>query len=144
MSYAINTYVLIGKNLQYGKSHAVIIQLCYIQYTYSGRLNLMTAVPLTALKYGLALIAAHTHLRGDHIINLGAQWLSGRVLDSRLRGCGFGPNRRHCVVSFSKNINPSLVLVQHRKTRTFITERLLMGCKESNKKTTTLIELYSF
>ena len=30
-------------------------------------------------------------------------------------------------------INPSLVLVQPRKTRPFITERLLMGCKESNQ-----------
>ena len=29
---------------------------------------------------------------------LGAQWLSGRVLDSRLKGRGFEPHRRHCVV----------------------------------------------
>ena len=28
----------------------------------------------------------------------GAQWLSGRVLDSRPRGGGFEPHRRHCVV----------------------------------------------
>ena len=33
---------------------------------------------------------------------LGAQWLSGRVLDSRPRGCGFEPHPRHCVVSLSK------------------------------------------
>ena len=59
---------------------------------------------------------------------------SGRVLDSRPKGRGFEPHRRHCVVSLSKNINPSLVLVQPRKTRPFITERLLMGRKESNKK----------
>ena len=39
----------------------------------------------------------------------------------------------HCIVSLSKNINPSLVLVQPRKTRPFITERLLMGRKESNQ-----------
>ena len=57
---------------------------------------------------------------------LGAQWLCGIVLDSRPRGRGFEPHRRHCVVSLSKNINPSLVLVQPRKTRPFITERLLM------------------
>ena len=63
----------------------------------------------------------------------GAQWLSGRVLDSRPRGRGFEPHRRHCVVSLSKNINPSLVLVQSRKTRPFITERLLKGRKESNQ-----------
>ena len=53
----------------------------------------------------------------------GAQWLSGRVLDSRPKGRGFEPHRRHCVVSLSKNINPSLVLVKPRKTRPFITER---------------------
>ena len=64
---------------------------------------------------------------------LGAQWLSGRVLDLRPKGRGFEPHRRHCVVSLSKNINPSLVLVQPRKTRPFITERLLMGRKESNQ-----------
>ena len=63
----------------------------------------------------------------------GAQWLSGRVLDLRPRGRGFEPHRRHCVVSLSKNINPSLVLVQPRKTRPFITERLLMRHKESNQ-----------
>ena len=28
----------------------------------------------------------------------GAQWLSGRVLDSRLRGRRFKPHRHHCVV----------------------------------------------
>ena len=41
--------------------------------------------------------------------------------------------RRHCDVALSKNINPSLVLVQPRKTCPFIAERLLTGCKESNK-----------
>ena len=30
--------------------------------------------------------------------NKGAQWLSGRVLDSRPKGRGFEPHRRHCVV----------------------------------------------
>ena len=64
---------------------------------------------------------------------MGAQWLSGRVLDSRPKGRGFEPHRRHCVVSLSKNINPSLVLVQPRKTRPYLTERLLMGRKESNQ-----------
>ena len=69
----------------------------------------------------------------ENMKNLGAQWLSGRVLDSRPKGRGFEPHRRHCVVSLSKNINPSLVLVQPRKTRPFITERLLMGRKELNQ-----------
>ena len=31
-------------------------------------------------------------------IKEGAQWLSGRVLDSRPKGSGFEPHRRHCVV----------------------------------------------
>ena len=64
---------------------------------------------------------------------MGAQWLSGRVFDSRPSGRGFEPHRRHCLVSLSKNINSSLVLVQPRKTRPYITERLLMGRKESNQ-----------
>ena len=69
-----------------------------------------------------------------HVLySMGAQWLSGRVLYSRSKGRGFQPHRRHCIVSLSKNINPSLVLVHHRKTRPFITERLLMGHKESNQ-----------
>ena len=46
---------------------------------------------------------------------------------------GFEPHLCHCVVSLSKNINPSLVLVQPRKTHHFITERLLMGRKDSNQ-----------
>ena len=63
----------------------------------------------------------------------GAQWLSGIVLNSRPKGRGFEPHRRHCVVSLSKSINSTLVLVQPRKNRPFITERLLMGRKESNQ-----------
>ena len=55
------------------------------------------------------------------------------MLDSRPRGRGFKPHLRHCVVSLSKNINPSLVLVQPRKTRPFITERLLMELKDPNQ-----------
>ena len=32
------------------------------------------------------------------LLCMGAQWLSGRVLDLRLRGHRFEPHRRHCVV----------------------------------------------
>ena len=71
---------------------------------------------------------------------MGAQWLSGRVFDSRPRGSRFEPHWRHCVVSLSKNINPSLVLVQPRKTGPYITERLLMGRKESNETKQNLVE----
>ena len=63
---------------------------------------------------------------------------SGRALDSRPKGRGFEPHRRHCFVSLSKNINPSLVLVQPRKIRPFITERLLIGRKESNQTNKTI------
>ena len=34
---------------------------------------------------------------------------------------------------WARHINPSLVLVPPRKTHRYITERLLMGCKESNQ-----------
>ena len=64
-------------------------------------------------------------------ISTEAQWLSDRVLDLRPKGCGFQPHRRHCLVSLSKNVNPSLVLVQPRKTHPFINEISLMGRKES-------------
>ena len=33
----------------------------------------------------------------------GAQWPSGRVLDSRPKGRGFEPHRRHCVVVFEQD-----------------------------------------
>ena len=78
---------------------------------------------------------------------LGAQWLSGRVLDMRPRGSGIEPHQRHCILSLSKcHINPSLVLVQARKTRLYITERLLMGHKriELNKQTCAVKKLLSY
>ena len=59
---------------------------------------------------------------------MGAQWLSGRVLDSGPKGRGFEPHWRHCVVSLSKNINRST-----QEACSFITDRLLMGHKESNQ-----------
>ena len=73
--------------------------------------------------------------------------LSGRVLGSRPTGRGFEPHRRHCVVSMSKNINPSLVMVQPTKNRPFITERLLIGRKESkqtNRRTNHIITFVDF
>ena len=55
----------------------------------------------------------------------------------------FEPHQRHCVESLSKNINPSLVLVQPRKTHPFITERLLIGRKESNQTNKLIDEVIS-
>ena len=37
-------------------------------------------------------------VRHNDYLHRGAQWLSGRVLDSRPKGRGFEPHRRHCVV----------------------------------------------
>ena len=34
----------------------------------------------------------------------GAQWLSGRVIDSRPKGRGFEPHRRHCVVVLKQDL----------------------------------------
>ena len=53
------------------------------------------------------------------------------MLDSRPKSREFEPHRHHCVVSLSKFINPRLVLVQPRKIRPFIADRLLMGCSEN-------------
>ena len=80
--------------------------------------------------------------QGHRLQVMGAQWLSGRVLNSRPKGRGFEPHRRHCVVSLSKNINPSLVLVQPRKTRPNITERLLMGRKELTQTNRLQVKIY--
>ena len=65
----------------------------------------------------------------------GALWLSGSVLDSRLRGRGFKPHRHHCLVVLGQDTfySTSLVLVQPRKIRLCLTERLFMGRKESNQ-----------
>ena len=61
----------------------------------------------------------------------GAQWLSGRVLDSRPKchGLWASPTSLRCG-PWARHIYPSLVLVQPRKTRPYITKRLLMGRKE--------------
>ena len=69
--------------------------------------------PIGAVCSGATLFAS---ILNSSVMLEGAQWLSGRVLDLRPKGCGFQPHRRHCFVSLSKNINPSLVLVQPRKT----------------------------
>ena len=71
---------------------------------------------------------------------LGAQWLSGRVLDPRVWA---SPASLRCG-PWARHIYPSLVLVQPKKTRPCLTERLLMGRKESNQtnKYMPYIQLY--
>ena len=102
-------------------SYSDMYFITYLQFSFSFG-NRSYASDIRIYMYGLRSIRLG-----------GAQWLSGRVLDSRPRGRGFEPHRSHCVVSLSKNINPSLELVQSRKTRPFITEILLMRRKESNQ-----------
>ena len=97
-------------------SQSMIFQLCQIGSSWVG----------PVLSKNLCLAQGHKAVTR-------AQWLSSRLLDSRPRGRGFEPHRCHCLVYLSKNINHSLVLVQPRKTCPFITERLLMGCNESNQ-----------
>ena len=82
--------------------------------------------PLLTARYSICALADCNHHAMTALFSLAP-------IDSRPKGRGFEPHRRHCVVSLSKNINPSLVLVQPRKTRPYITERLLMGRKESNQ-----------
>ena len=119
--------------------HILYISSSYVEH--SGSVG-------TVLNWGLKGCLFKSHRWWRHcVVSLsktlyeGAQWLSVRVLDSRPRGRGFEPHRHHCVVSLSKNINPSLVLVQPRKTCPFITDRLLMGRKELNQTNKTLYAL---
>ena len=60
-------------------------------------------------------------------VKRGVQCLSGRVFDSRWRGCGFKPHQQHSIVSLSKTLIPCFVLVQPRKTHPDMTEKMLTG-----------------
>ena len=56
---------------------------------------------MTAIKSVVWVVTAHRSFKfGPYVTSVawGAQWLSGRVLDSRPKGRGFEPHRRHCVV----------------------------------------------
>ena len=99
------------------------INPCEVQY---GKCSKILNIFLFLFSYKMSVFRAGTHKMlvkiansdgPDHTAYLGAQWLSGRVLDSRPKGHRFEPHQRHWVVSLSKNINPSLVLVQPGKTR---------------------------
>ena len=65
-----------------------------------------------------------------------------RVLDSRTRAAGSCPTSVIALCAWARHINPRLVLVQPRKTRPYLTERLLMGCKESNQIKQNFVDLY--
>ena len=72
----------------------------------------------------------------------GAQWLSA-WLETK------GPRDRASQASlpcgpWARHIYPSLVLLQPRKTRPCLTERLLMGRKESNQTNKQTCQMYTF
>ena len=63
----------------------------------------MTAtVSSKVLGNGLLLFYTRFYSSSHSSTVMGAQWLSGRVLDSRPRGRTFEPHQRHCVVPLSK------------------------------------------
>ena len=75
----------------------------------------------------------------SHVVNTIslAPWeRSGSVIECLTRDRGVlvwaSPTSLRCG-PWARHIYPSLVLVQPRKTRPCLTERLLMGCKESNQ-----------
>ena len=49
-----------------------------------------------------------------HVKNDNCKECSGGVLDSGLKGCGFEPHQRHCVVSVSKTLKGSLTLAMDK------------------------------
>ena len=55
------------------------------------------------IKYNIGLDVPICASAYSHQKLLGAQWLSGSVHVSRLKGCGFEPHGRYCVVSLSKS-----------------------------------------
>ena len=91
----------------------------------------------------LFVYCLHTPL-SDHLKHIqGAQWLSGRELDSRPTGCGFEPYRRHCIVSLSKTHLSLLSTGSTQEYRPDITEKMLTGTKriKSNKLFMALVVL---
>ena len=66
---------------------------------------------------------------------------SGIVLDSRPTTGLDSPASLRCG-PYARHIYPSLVLVKPRKIRPYITERLLMGRKESNQTKKVIKEMF--
>ena len=74
--------------------------------------------------------------RINRVCCMGTWERSGSVVECLTRDRGAAGSSLFSVTALchqARHINPSLVLVQPRKTCPFITERLLMGRKESNQ-----------
>ena len=68
------------------------------QYTRSV-LCFLVLIPLLFPLENVVFFLHLLHIFKMHFrLDKGAQWLSGRVLDSRPKGGGFKPHQRHCVV----------------------------------------------
>ena len=74
------------------------------------------------------------HQFSSHIYPMGAQWLCGRVFDSRSRGCGLSITGGTVLCQWARHINSCLVLVQHRKTRPDMTEKNPLDWDLKNNK----------
>ena len=61
-----------------------------------GEFQVTAANILSCLEVMLLVISVLIHYKLN--LNMGAQWLSGRVLDSRPRSREFEPHRCHCVL----------------------------------------------
>ena len=70
----------------------------YFRYSKNSHFSTLryTAFPLTRLRHTMHILGGVRLL--IHKNQIGAQWLSGRVLNSRPKGRGFEPHRCHCVV----------------------------------------------
>ena len=80
-------------------------------------------------------------------VNIICRERSGSVVECSTRDLGAAGSSLIGVTalwSLSKTHFPSLVLVQPRKTRPCLTERLLMGRKESIKQTNKMLFVYYF
>ena len=97
------------------RSWLILVCIVYL-YPYHPKRHFHKMVSLEVWQPWLLIsimVVSRTNSKGPH---QGVQWFSGRVLDWRPRGSRYELHLRHCLVSLSKNIYPSFVLVQPRKS----------------------------
>ena len=82
------------------KTYISFIASPLMKYAFFASLDEINSIFIP--KIWISSIYCTVHLHGYLYSSEGGQWLSGRVLDSRPRGCGFEPHRHYCVVSLSK------------------------------------------
>ena len=97
--YLFEFFVGHGHLKKLGLKCAVATILTFIYW----KTRLRQASSQHLLLHSILYIVARLHIKIAKFTTVnnivaGAQWLSGRVLDSRLRGRGFETHRRHCLV----------------------------------------------